>query len=372
MIRVRHVAACLLVAVLGASCAGDDGPAADEARLSVTGAATVTTPDGASEVVTDGTTLGFGDQFVVDEGTASLELAAGQIYEFRAGPVPSHVEVGAPPTLLAGDALISGGFPAAIRYETATLSAQGAVKVSAEVPSATAYAGRTRINGAGELAGVDGLRQVVITSSAVQEPLTYDPADEWDRRHLGEAIAFGERLEALARGYTGDLQSGTRGPDFYRTVLPPLADEREFGADLIGDRPAGETLVGAAIAIQGRSGTFRERWEAIFAFRDQGAAWGLVALGQGVSSAPVLDTIELAIEGSPLSDDPPEPTTTITAAPPPPTGPEDPTTTAPPPPTTAAPGTTAPPPPPEDGVLTPVLTPVEQILDDVLGVLGLG
>ena len=120
--------------------------------------------------------------------------------------------------------------------------------------------------------------------------------------------------------------------------------------------------------VQGRRGTFRERWEAVFAFRAAGAAWGLVALDQGVSSAPVLDTIELAIGASdgthasaPTSDvAPTRPTVPTTAAPgaPPTTG----TTTT----------TTAPPPPPSGGLLDPVIDPTSQVLGDLLDVLGLG
>jgi hypothetical protein len=316
--------------------------------------------------------LSFGDTLVVDEGTATMELAAGQVYELRAGDVDSVVLVGSPPTLLAGDALVADGFPAAITYETTTLSAQGALKVRAGVPSASAYAGRARISGAGDLAEVVGLRQVVLTPSAAPEPLVYDASDPWDRRFLGEAMAFGQRLEALARGFTGDLPpGGGRSASFFESVIPALADEREFSADLLGERPPGENLVGASIAVQGRNGTFRERWEAIFAFRDAGAAWGLVALDQGVSSAPVIETIELAIADAPLSADRTTTTgsTTTTLRPPgapSPPGDGDPDVTT----TTGTSTTTTT--TPQQGILDPVLQPVDEMLQDVLEALGLG
>ena len=374
----RWVGALAVVALAAAGCS-HDGPARDQARLEVDGSATVTLPDGGSKVVTGSATLDFGSVVDVHEGTATLKLAAGQVYELRSGltradgtaSADSSVRVDAPPELLAGDALVTGGFPAAIRYDTTTESALGAVKISADVPLAAAYAGRTSISGAGALSEVRGLRQVVLTPSATPSPLAYDGSDPWDRRYLGEAIAFGKRLEALARGYTSDLRAENRSASFFESVLPALADEREFSGDLLDDRPPGETLVGAAIALEGRQGTFRERWDAVFTFRDQGAAWGLVAADQGVSSAPVLDTLELAIGQSPLAGSPPPPTTT-------PTGPAPTTTTttsgAPPTsgPTTTTPPTTPPPPPPDNGILTPVITPTEQILDDVLGALGLG
>ena len=369
MIRPLGAFAAVLMVVGAVAVAlgrGDGGPGVDEARLEVDGRALVTSADGTVEEVTGSQTLAFGDTVVMQEGAATMELAAGQQYELRSGEIPTELVVGAPPTLLAGDVLVAGGFPAGVTHQTTTLMAQGALKVRAEVPSATAYAGRTRISGAGALGEVLGLRHVVLTPSAVPEPLTYEPADPWDRRYLGDAIAFGERLEALARGFTGDLRGGgSRSVSFFTAVIPALGDEREFAADLIGDRPPGEILVGASIAVQGRRGTFRERWSSVFAFRDAGAAWGLVALDQGVSSAPVLETIELAIGGAP---DAPAPTSTTTA----PTttttsGSVDRSTTS----TTGTTTTTAPP-PDDPGLLEPALDPVDDLLSEVLQALGIG
>lgn len=353
-----------------ASCGSDDGPGADEARLQVSGSATVTGVDGDVENATGTTTLAFGDTVVVDDGTAVVELAGGQRYELRAGAEPSELLIGSPPTLLAGDALVSDGFPAQIRFESTTVSAQGPMKLVSSVPAVSSYAGRARIDGAGALDEVLGLRSVVLTASAIAEPLVFDGADAWDRRYLGEAVAFGDRLEALARGYTADLASGGgRSASFFEAVVPPLADEREFGPDLLDDRDVGETLVGAAIAVQGQEGTFRERWGEVFAFRDLGAAWGIVALDQGVSSAPLLDTVELAV-ASPTPTSSPDTTTSA-----PPTSTSSPTTVDAP--TTTGTTTTtvpepSPPSPPSTGLLDPVLDPVNEILGELLGVLGLG
>ena len=368
---LRRLAVVLVVALVAAACNGDDGPAVDQARLEVDGQAIVTAADGTTETVTDDATLVFGDTVVVDEGTATLEFAAGQVYELRAGDLDSEVLIGSPPTLLAGDALLAEGFPVAMKYDTTTLTAQGAAKLQSGVPSAAAYAGRARISGTGDLEELVGLRQVVLTSSATPEPLVYDANDLWDRRFLGEAIAFGRRLEALARGYTSGFQgAGGRSVSFFESVIPALADEREFTAELLGDRPPGEILVGASIVVQGRNGTFRERWESVFAFRDAGAAWGLVALDQGVSSAPVLDTIELAIGGEPTSGGSPDPTLPPEPDPgiDPPPDPVDPTTTGVATTTTSTTTTTTTTP---GGLLEPALDPVDDVLGDVLDALGL-
>ncbi len=365
----RRLAALVVGLLVLASCGDGDGPAADEARLEVDGSVTVVAPDGTVETLTDAATLDFGDRVTVDDGTATVAMAGGQEYELRAGPVPSELEIASPPVLLDGDVLVVAGFPAQVRHGTTTVSALGAMKLVSSVPSVVSYAGRARIDGAGRLDEVAGLHQVVLTSSAVPEPLTYDGSDAWDRRHLAEAMAFGGRLEALARGYAADQDAtGARSVSFYEAVIPSLADEREFSADLLADRSVGETIVGASIATQGRDGTFRERWGEVFSFRDEGAAWGLVALDQGVSSAPVLDMVELAVSA-------PRPSTSTTS-----TSTSTSSSTSPPPvPTTedAGPEPTTPrppdpdPAPPTTGLLDAVLDPVASILEDLLGVIGL-
>lgn len=365
--RARRTVVALVAAVLVAgACTGRGRPDVDQADLRVDGSATVTTADGDADVITDSATVDFGDVIVVDAGSATLELAGGAKYELRAGSVATKVRVGLPPELLDGDILVVDGFPASVRLDTATVSAQGALKIQAGDDVASAYAGRASISGVGPLDEVRGLRQVVLSPTATAEPFAYDGSDGWDRRFLGEAMAFGERLEALARGYTANLApGGGRTASFFESVLPPLNAEREFSRDLLDeDRPPGETLIGAAIAVQGRRGSFRDRWEQVFAFRDAGAAWGIVALDQGVSSAPLLDSIELAIDESPLVGDPPPSTSSTTSTT---------TTTRPgsPPTTSTTTSTTTTTVPPGGGPLAPVLDPVQEILDDVLGALGL-
>ncbi|HEX4903737.1 MAG TPA: hypothetical protein VFV42_13045 [Acidimicrobiales bacterium] len=346
----------------------DDAPGPAQGRIEVVaGAVRVTDAAGATRRVTDAETVDFGDVVEVVDGTARLELADGSTYELRhRDGVGSTATVGSPPELTAGDALVLDGFPAAVRVGTATLRAQGALRVDAASATAVAYGGRVGVAGVGDVAELPMLRRLVLVPGASPEPAAFDGADEWDRRFLGEAIAFGQRLEALARGYTNDLPpGGGRSVEFFAGVLPALEDEREFNADLLDPgRAPGETLVGAAIAVQGRRGTFRDRWSEVFAFRAAGAAWGLVALDQGVSSAPLLETIELAI-GAPTragADTPPSTTTTTTP------GTAATTTTS-----TSTTSTTAPPPgappapdPPAGGLLGPVVDPVGDLLGGLL------
>lgn len=373
---MRRRLAALVVALLVAAACSSDGPAGDEARLRVDGSAVVTTPDGDEATVTDEATVSFDDTVTLDEGTGTLELADGSRYELRSSEVDSRLVVGAPPELLAGAVLVADGFPAAVAVGDAKLTALGALRVDAQEELAAAYTGRTTLAGISEVDELIALRQVLLSPLAVPEPLVYDGNDAWDRRFLGDAVAFGERLEALARGYTNDLQPGEdRSARFFESVIPTLADEREFNADLLEpDRSPGETLIGAAIAVQGREDNFRDRWQEIFEFREAGAVWGLVALDQGVSSAPVLETIELALSGSPLSDEPRPSSTTTTSEPPTDTStPAEPTTST----TTSTTTTTTQPPDDDDddedgGILGPILDPEEGVVDDLLDSLGLG
>lgn len=343
---------------------GADEPGPDQGRVEVLeGSVEVRGAAGPPVTVTDDATVDFGDTVRVVEGRARLELAGGATYELRhRDATGSTVVVGSPPELVAGDALVLDGFPARVRVGTATLSAQGVLRVDAGTPVATAYGGRTGVAGVGDVSELRMLRRLVLVPGAVPEPAGFDGADEWDRRYLGDAIAFGERLEALARGYTSDLPAGGgRTVEFFRAVLPALDTEREFNADLLDPgRAPGETLVGAAIAVQGRRDTFRARWAEVFAFRAAGAEWGLVALDQGVSQAPVLDAIELAISAPPPDPSPATPSAPGTTAPgaAPPTSPTT-TTTAPPP----AP---QPPPGPSGGLLDPVADPLGELLDELL------
>ena len=369
------VALVLVAGVLAVALRDEpDDPGPDQARLQVDGAAAVTATDGAvRELVDEVEVLAFGDQVAMVSGSGVLELASGSTYELRArDDTATVVEVGAPPRVLAGELLVVDGFPAQVAVDTATLTAQGTLRVDADEVVASVYAGRTRVTGVGDVAELLGLRRLVLVAGGAPEPITFDGTDEWDRRFLGEAIAFGERLEALARGYTTDLPPGSgRSLSFFRSVLPALVDERELGEDLLDPaRSPGETLVGAAITVQGRQGTFRERWQEVFAFRAAGAAWGLVALDQGVSSAPVLDTIELAIGAS--GDAVASPGTTPAGSPPPTSpggtaGGSTSTTTTTTTTTTAPP----PPPPPDGGLLDPVVEPTAEVLAGLLEVLGL-
>jgi hypothetical protein len=138
-------------------------------------------------------------------------------------------------------------------------------------------------------------------------PLLFDAADPWDQRFLGDAIDLGNQLGSRSVGFTAQLRPGQGTPAFFRQILPDLAAQ-PLDAILDPAMAPGETLVGAAITLEGDRGTFVDRWRSVFAFHQEGASWGLVALDQGVDRAAVLAAVDAAISRVPgLTPTPPVP-----------------------------------------------------------------
>lgn len=385
MIARRALVAALALAALAPAGCSDDGPGEGEARLEVDGTARVERRDGSEDVIDGRTDLGPGDVVEVTEGVATMALRGGSRLELRAGlgdASDSTVLMGDVPELQAGDLLVSS--PRSLEVEAAGTSVVvdgGTAQVSRSlVMGVAAYDAEVQLDSAGQERIVPALREMRVPNLGAPpqspRPLVYDEHDPWDRRFLGAAIDLGDRLEALAEGYTDSLREGEgRTPGFFRLILPGLDDEPDFGADLVDpDRPPGETLIGAAISDLGRRGRFVQRWESVFGFRAEGAHWGLVALDQDVSGTPLLGVIEQAVSSSPLafvdsarSDaDASPPTTSTTST----------TTTTSTPPSTAPPSTSPPSTGPSDEPLTPALEPVAEPVEEaatgiVNGLLGL-
>jgi hypothetical protein len=182
---------------------------------------------------------------------------------------------------------------------------------------------------------VPALRQASVPAPglvpAAATPLDYRADNPWDRRYLGDAIDLGDELQARSDGFTNQLQPGeghTAG--FYRQLLPALENEPAFTQALLQpDMLPGDTLIGAAITVEGKDGSFLDRWQSVFAFHDQGARWGLVALDQHVTRDPLLSTVDDALGRRPGA------ATTAVVAAPAPGGVAPPSLLAPPPQTPA-------------------------------------
>ena len=380
--RIAVLGAIGLVLVPIAACS-DDEPKEGEADLSLSGVAQIERQDGDEVTLEGDDTLRVGDQIVLQEGTGKLRLPDGTVLELRAGRGDAQdtaLVMGPKPVLEAGDLLvITEGDVELDVAGTDIVVSEGAARLGRGVGlTAASYTAGVRLDSAEQVRDVPALRQMQVATlgqpPAQPSPLVYSPSDPWDRRFLGDAIDLGSRLGALSNGFSQSLRDGQGGTAaFFRSVLPGLAGEPELVDGLVDpDRPAGETLIGAAIADLGERGTFAERWSSVFAFRDAGAEWGLVALDQGVAGGPLIEVIEGAIATAPLD------TATTggqsgnggTIAPVLPTSPapSSGTTTTTAPPTTT---TTAPLPTPgekdnDDGLLAPILNPLLEPVTDVL------
>jgi hypothetical protein len=394
-----------LVALLSlpAACS-DDGLKEGEARLEVNGRATIERADGDRESVDGGADVSSGDRVWIDEGSALMRLSGGTQLELREevddAAAPTTLVMGKRPVLEAGDLLVMTSKSIGIEADgTEVEVTDGAARLTrAFGMSVASYDADVKLDSAGVPAHVPALREMVVPDLGRPpqrpRPILYNEdvtSDPWDLRFLGAALALGDRLESFATGLTNALPDGEgRTPGFFRIVFPGLEDEAGFGADLIElDRAPGETLIGAAISDLSTRGDFVSRWSNVFSFRDEGAAWGIVALDQAVRSDPLVGSVEEALDSfgeaaafvEPLAPDPvtTDPTT-------PPSGDDagtdgtdgggdgggggggTPTTTAPPvtlPPVTTPTLPPLLPDPPEE--LEPVVDPVAGLLDDLLG-----
>ena len=378
---------------LVASAACSDGDGRSVARLEVAGRTEVAEGEGEEwQAVRGNRALRAGERVRVVTGTSLVRLGEDRGLALRPG---SQIEIdpggavgGTRPAaaLQAGDVLMLARGPLAVTARDRAGGAvvrDGAARVSGGPElRVAAYGGAAQLVAGGRSLDVPALRQASTRPPGelppAPEPLAYSPADPWDQRFLGDAIELGSQLAARSEGLTGQLRPGEgQSAGFYRQLLPALEREPAFDQALLTPpRPPGETLVGAAIAGEGTRGGFVERWNSVFAFRSQGAAWGLVALDQGVTRVPLLSAVDAAIgralevrgraapppplppPGAPAGGSGPSPTA-------PPTGP---VTPAPLPPVPPPPG--PPPAPPTSGGVRTGLPLVDDPVNGLIDALG--
>ena len=345
-----------------------------EARLTVNGRALL---DGRRFSGTR--TLHRGQSVSLATGSALMNLPGDGRLELRPG---STVSLRSEPTLDDGDLLVTASRrPLRVSTGGASADVYGAAHLSrALTVSAASYRGSVTLRSAGRDLVVRAPRQASVAALGVlpprPAPIAYDPDFLWDRRFLGDAVALGDALTNPVEPFTRSLPRGEgHTPGFFRVLLPGLERQPDFGAGLLDpQRSPGETLVGAVIALAARAGTFSERWRRAFQFRDEGAHWGLVAYDQSVTTADgVVKTLSEALDRAPLDFAAPAAaqgtTTTTTTAPAPRTTSTTTTTVA-----AAGGGGPSPPsrgpvpPPPTTG--TPLDPVVEPLVDTINGLLG--
>jgi hypothetical protein len=353
-----------------------------EARLVVDGRTLAAEVGQELRPAKSGAVLHRGARVVVEEGKASLLLAAAQTLELRAG---SRLLVGITSVLDAGDALVTSGHDAAMldAGEGALVAISGVAHVTRSFSvSVATYRGYAALRSAGREVSIKAPRQATVAGLGLlpgkATPITYAPTDTWDRRYLGAAIELGDALTNPIVPFTQALRPGEgMTPGFYRLLLPALDRQSDFGPALLDPaRSPGETLVGAEITIAGRDGTFGERWNNVFSFRSEGAHWGLVALDQSVSQASgIVRNLTDALNRASLNfASPGARTTTSSTTPAPGPGGGGPSTTTsttqpttpPTTPTTQPPVTIPPTGTPLDPIVQPVVKPIVDTINGLL------
>ena len=251
--------------------------------------------------------LHLGARVRLVSGTARVQLADRSSMELRS---VTELRLDRRPVLVAGDVLgISGDGPLTLQAGDATAVVGGVGRLTRTLAvSVTSYRGRTELQSAGRALSIKAPRQATVAAlgelPGAAQPIAYDDRDGWDRRYLANAIALGRELAAPVQTFTRSLRTGAgTEPGFYVQLLPELARQPSFGSDLLAAAPPtpGETLVGATIALAGRHGPFADRWAGVFAFRSQGAQWGLVAYDQDVTAADgIVTNLISALDRAPV------------------------------------------------------------------------
>lgn len=300
----------MVLAVVLAGCTDKSGPPV-AGRLTVEGQAEILHPGEDRREVTGSRNLEAGDRVRVRQGTAVIQLRDDRRFELRQGSdlelLPREATNDILPTLVAGDLLVvSDARPLVVAAGGAEIAVHGDARVSRGVSLVVAtYEGSAQMSAGGATIAVPALRQASLpptgTFPTKVEPLQYSSSDGWDQRYLSDAMDLSNQLNGRSDGFTSQLgPTEGRSVNFFGERFPRLAAEPAFTAALLNPaRAPGDTLVGAAVTLEGTRGTFAERWASVFAFRDQGAEWGLVAMDQGVARVPLLNAIDAAISRGP-------------------------------------------------------------------------
>ncbi|HEY4378595.1 MAG TPA: hypothetical protein VGM93_15615 [Acidimicrobiales bacterium] len=285
---------------------GHHGPGRGEAFVTMHGVALVTRSGGRVQTIRGRTTLHPGDRLRMQKGRAALELSDGVGYQARAATghdAASSLQMGDRPSLDAGPLLVTAQHGARVQVAQTTVSlvGVGAMRLSQSLATAVGvYRGEAQVDSAGATGQVAALRSLEIAAPGDvphrSQPLAYSPSDSWDREFLGDAISVDSQLRSLLAGFHASGGHPANAALKLRPDLhgPPSATELQA---LLRDRhDADGMLVGTAISGLGQGGSFRQRWDAVFAFRDDGAAWGLVAMDRAVGPEDLVDLLAKVID----------------------------------------------------------------------------
>jgi len=310
------IAAVLFAGIVAAATKADDTKIG-EGRLTAHGRAAITALDGARREVTGVVALHSGDTVEALDGAMTIDLPDGSTIEGRPAyrtSAATRVKIARPAELLDGDLLVVA------KNGTDVLAAGNRIRLdpSSGTPNAmrasrslavdtSVFRGSATLDSAGQMRPIPALRALDVSALGrppmTPSPLDLDENDVWVRRFLGDAIDLNHTLDQyIASSVTlGTANAST--PTYYKTLLPSLANEPALTADLLTKTRHApiDTIIGGAIAGLSRKGDFVKRWNDVFAFKDAGARWGLVALDQNVDSSALLREVQSALNTVPLS-----------------------------------------------------------------------
>lgn len=246
-----------------------------------------------------------------------LELGDGQVW---LGPDAAARVFSQRVDLIRGEAMVidpAGGMLSA-HWTDVLVSGRGIFRLTSGVnPRVGVYAGSVRVRRPAESRPVGALEQLGLSNrrlSAASGPLEYAAQDPWDRELLGQAVAFDDEVERIARGIDVKFAVGARPPEFYRifravddATIPILKStartitpDGHFG-------PASDVLVTLFVA-EAAAGTTGKPLPAAATqtanWRAEGARWGLVAMRFGITASDFAETVDLSqidrLTGDPL------------------------------------------------------------------------
>jgi hypothetical protein len=401
---------CAAIAMVASGCSHHPHDARAVGHLVVSGDAEVAVGNGPFRPVHHSATLRSGDRVHLSSGAASIHMVPDGLLELRPD---TQLRMDSPPFLETGDLLVEPS-QHALSIGTDQAAAQvpdGVTRMTRGLSlTVKSYVSTSALEAPGRPAlAIRAPRQATVTDRdllpARAVPIAYEDGDAWDHRFLARAEALGQQLETDTKSFPQQLARGQgHTPGFYKLMYPQLDRQPGF-ADVfeqvenqsVIDSPnpvklgtPTSYLIASAIALEGKQGTFADRWTGEFKFLGDevlargGTDWGLIAYDQGVDSttpvtddvlaamgrAPLIFTLPLGQRALALGAPGPTPTTGSATTPTTKAAPTRPRPTTPPP-TTPPPSPTSVPSAPSTGI-APVDKLVDPLVDPLINTLNNG
>lgn len=375
-IWARLASACIVLMLVGGACSvGRSDRLGGSMQLRMINGSATLIRDGKAQTVRKDLNVAAGDSLVLSKGgVAELRLAKGRVLELRDARVELTSDTAL--RLSRGSILSDIQAPLDIDLESSRLSAdRGTFRVDRALSTRVGnYAGQPVTVRAGSSSlEIPPYRQTVVAGGIIPKtvaPLRISRKDPWDQRLVSEALDLEQRLVNFARGLEAQLGPSS-GIEFFRAVAP-LGLDVVFLEPVLGSRRS-DVLIGLLLAIDAKVGSadpVQSRFEKIFDLWNDGASWGLLAVEFGVPQDGLFSRLLQAVEKTGIRVTGAGPALirarrqaapgTRSAAPGPRTTSGTTQSVSPSPTRNNIPGTNTPPP-------TSGVTPVDDVVDDLLG-----